>query len=486
MTRARICAFSAGLACALVALAGTARADTRVTLAPASGNPGTQVTLTGAGFARSEPVKVKAGLRILAKTRTNRQGRFKVAFKIFQRRRKPLRVLTITPSRRVANFFRSGVSAEEPESSEIAFGRDARLRWSPQRGAPQSFLGLRGSHFRPKTRIRVSFAGKRSTLGRTGSSGGFARRLTVPKVSIGSHPVRIRIGGARLRFRFEVTPDPLVAAVGDIACDPQEPAFNGGMGTADACHMRQTAQIVANASPDLLLVIGDAQYNSATLAEFRASYDPFWGQFKSITRSVPGNHEYGTRGAADYFSYFGSAAGDPQKGYYSFNVGAWHVIALNSNCTEPGINCAVGFAQEGWLRSDLQAHRNQCVLAFWHHEAFGSGQHGNHPTVRPFFSALYEMGADLVLVGHEHDYERFAPQTPDGALDTVNGIRQFVVGTGGHDLQALKKQLKPNSEVSQDQTYGVLMLRLHPTSYDWDFVPEAGKTFRDSGTQACH
>jgi hypothetical protein len=258
------------------------------------------------------------------------------------------------------------------------------------------------------------------------------------------------------------------------------------MGTADACHMRQTAQIVANASPDLLLVIGDAQYNSATLAEFRASYDPFWGQFKSITRPVPGNHEYGTRGAADYFSYFGSAAGDPQKGYYSFNVGAWHVIALNSNCTEPGINCAVGFAQEGWLRSDLQAHRNQCVLAFWHHEAFGSGQHGNHPTVRPFFSALYEMGADLVLVGHEHDYERFAPQTPDGALDTVNGIRQFVVGTGGHDLQALKKQLKPNSEVSQDQTYGVLMLRLHPTSYDWDFVPEAGKTFRDSGTQACH
>ena len=106
--------------------------------------------------------------------------------------------------------------------------------------------------------------------------------------------------------------------------------------------------------------------------------------------------------------------------------------------------------------------------------------------MRPFFSALYEMGADLVLVGHEHDYERFAPQTPDGALDTVNGIRQFVVGTGGHDLQALKKQLKPNSEVSQDHTYGVLMLRLHPTSYDWDFVPEAGKTFRDSGTQACH
>ena len=180
------------------------------------------------------------------------------------------------------------------------------------------------------------------------------------------------------------------------------------------------------------------------------------------------------------------AAGDPQKGYYSFNIGAWHVIALNSNCSEPGINCAVGFAQEGWLRADLDAHRNRCMLAFWHHPLFSSGQHGNHPTVRPFFNALYERGADLVLVGHDHDYERFAPQTPDGALDTVNGIRQFVVGTGGRDLQALRRQRKPNSEARQDDTYGVLMLRLHATSYDWEFVPEAGRTFRDSGSQACH
>jgi hypothetical protein len=162
------------------------------------------------------------------------------------------------------------------------------------------------------------------------------------------------------------------------------------------------------------------------------------------------------------------------------------VIGLNSNCSEPGINCAVGFAQEGWLRADLNAHRNRCVLAFWHHPLFGSGQHGNHPTVRPFFNALYERGADLVLVGHEHDYERFAPQTPDGALDTVNGIRQFVVGTGGRDLQTFKRQVKPNSEVRNQDTYGVLMLRLHATSYDWEFVPEAGKTFRDSGSQACH
>jgi calcineurin-like phosphoesterase family protein len=486
MTRARICALLVAIACIPATLAGTAQADTRVRLTPASGVAGTAVTLVGAGFGRSDPVKIKAGHRILAKTRTNRQGRFKARFKIFERHRKPLRVLTISRSRRVANFFRSGVPATEPASSEIAFGRTARLRWSPQSGAPQSPIGFRGSHFRPRQRIRVTFAGKRFTLGRTGRTGGFARRLTVPNVSMGSHPVRIRIGGTQLRFSFEVTRDPLVAAVGDIACDPQDPAFNGGIGTVDACHMRQTAQIVANASPDLLLVIGDAQYNSATLAEFRASYEPSWGQFKDITRPVPGNHEYGSRNAADYFSYFGAAAGDPQKGYYSFNIGAWHVIALNSNCTEPGVNCAVGFAQEGWLRADLQAHRNRCVLAFWHHEAFGSGQHGNHPTVRPFFNALYEMGADLVLVGHEHDYERFAPQTPDGGLDTVRGIRQFLVGTGGRDLQALRKQLKPNSEASQDTTYGVLMLRLHPTSYDWEFTPEAGKTFRDTGSQACH
>jgi calcineurin-like phosphoesterase family protein len=455
-------------------------------MTPASGGAGTVVTMRGRGFGASDPVKVKTGFRILARTRTNRRGSFKAHFTIVERRRKPIRILTISGSRRVANFFRTAALPSEPEASEIAFGGQTRFRWSPAKGAPQSHVGLRGSRFRPRRRIQVTFGGTRLALGRTGRTGGFERRLTVPRLREGVYAVKVRIGRTRIGFSFEVTSDPLVAVAADIACDPQDPSFNGGLGTADACHMRQTANLITNAAPDLVLAAGDVQYNSATLAEFRASYDSTWGAFKDITRPVSGNHEYGTKDAADYFKYFGVVAGDPRKGYYSFDIGAWHVIGLNSNCSEPGINCAVGFAQEGWLRADLDAHRNRCTLAFWHHPMFSSGQHGNHPTVRPFFNALYERGADLVLVAHDHDYERFAPQTPDGALDTVNGIRQFVVGTGGRDLQSLRRQAKPNSELGQSDTYGVLMLKLHAASYDWQFVPEAGKTFRDSGTQTCH
>jgi hypothetical protein len=465
---------------------GVARADTRVTIRPASGGLGTEVSMKGQGFGGSDPVKIKAGMRILAKTRTNRRGSFKATFKVFQRRRLPLRIVTISASHRVANFFRTGASATEPEASEIAFGRRTRLRWAPSSGAAHSELGLRGSRFDGKQRIKVNFGGVGFSLGRTSRAGAFSKRLTIPALSVGSYRVRLQIGRTRIGFSFHVRDDPLVAAAGDIACDPQEPAFNGGMGTATACHMRQTADLVARAAPDAVLAIGDEQYNSATLAEFRGSYEPTWGRFLDITRPVPGNHEYGASGAADYFRFFGAAAGDPQKGYYSFDIGAWHVIGLNSNCSEPGINCGVGFAQMGWLQADLAAYRNKCVLAFWHHPMFSSGQHGNHPTVRDFFNALYDRGADLVLVGHDHDYERFAPQSPEGTFNPANGIREFVVGTGGRDLQSLKAQRRPNSEIGQDDTYGILLLRLHPTSYEWQFVPEAGRSFRDSGSQSCH
>jgi calcineurin-like phosphoesterase family protein len=486
MTRTRLCLLLAALATGPMVLADVAQADTKVTMQPASGSVGTQVSLRGQGFGRNDPVKVKAGFKILAKTRTNRRGSFKTRFTIFERRRTPLRIVTISRSRRVSNYFRTGTAVTEPEASEIALGRRTRLRWAPSTGAAQSVFGLRGSRFPAKKPIKVNFGGVGFNLGRTGRGGGFNRRLTVPPISVGSHDVIVKIGRKRLGLIFNVTADPLVAAAGDIACDPQETAFNGGNGTADKCHMKQTSDLILNAKPDTVLAVGDTQYNSATLAEFRASYEPTWGRFKNITRPVVGNHEYGTSAAADYFSYFGAAAGEPQKGYYSFNIGAWHVIALNSNCSEPGINCAVGFAQEGWLRADLDAHRNRCVLAFWHHPMFSSGQHGNFPTMREFYNALYEKGADLVLVGHDHDYERFAPQAPTGVLDPIRGIREFVVGTGGRDLLSLRKQRKPNSEVGQDNTYGVLMLRLHPTSYDWQFVPEAGRSFHDSGSQACH
>jgi acid phosphatase type 7 len=233
-----------------------------------------------------------------------------------------------------------------------------------------------------------------------------------------------------------------------------------------------------------VFTLGDNQYDSGTLDEFQQVYNPTWGRLIHRTFPVPGNHEYGTPGASGYFSYFGARAGDPLKGYYSFDVGAWHVVALNSECSSVG-GCQPGSAQETWLRADLAAHPAACTLAYWHKPRFSSG--GLHPSnaaFQPLWQALYDAQADVVLSGHAHDYERFAPQAPNGAPDDVRGIRQFVVGTGGRNLQVLGT-LQPNSEVRQNTSFGVLKLVLHPTSYDWQFLPTAGGTFTDSGSRAC-
>jgi hypothetical protein len=199
---------------------------------------------------------------------------------------------------------------------------------------------------------------------------------------------------------------------------------------------------------------------------------------------VPGNHEYNTANASGYFSYFGNRTSPP--GYYSFDIGSWHLVALNSNCSAVG-GCGTGSPQAQWLRADLAAHPNACTLAYWHHPLFNSGaEHGGTDTTyTAFWQALYDANADVVLVGHEHVYERFAPQTPSGALDQARGIRQFTVGTGGKSLYRFGGILA-NSQVRSDDTFGVLKIALNPTSYDWQFVPEAGKTFTDNGSTSCH
>ncbi|HEU5321805.1 MAG TPA: metallophosphoesterase, partial [Methylomirabilota bacterium] len=209
------------------------------------------------------------------------------------------------------------------------------------------------------------------------------------------------------------------------------------------------------------------------------------GRHKGRTRPAVGNHEYGTPGAAGYFDYFGAAAGGPGKGWYGYDLGAWHVIALNSNCAQAG-GCHAGSEQERWLRADLAAHPAECTLAYMHHPRFSSGnQHGGSPGVEPLWRALHDHGAEMVLAGHDHDYERFAPQTPGGALDPKRGVRQFVVGTGGRSLRKFGPP-KPNSEARDNTALGVLHLRLRDGSYDWRFVAEPGKSFTDSGSDRCH
>lgn len=280
-----------------------------------------------------------------------------------------------------------------------------------------------------------------------------------------------------------VTPSVTVVAAGDIACSPGSPYFNGGQGTADLCRQRYTAELIGQLGADAVLTLGDNQYEDATFDRFMGSYDLSWGLYKSLTYPAPGNHEYRVLGAADYFRYFGARAGDPSRGYYSFDLGGWHLIALNSNCAAVG-GCGAGSPQERWLRADLAANPSRCTLAYWHHPLFSSGKHGDNPDTTAFWEALYEAGAELVLAGHDHNYERFAPQTAAGVADPERGIRQFVVGTGGKNHYAVPTS-QPRSEVANGDTHGVLELKLGSAGYDWRFVPEAGGTFSDLGSGSC-
>ena len=270
------------------------------------------------------------------------------------------------------------------------------------------------------------------------------------------------------------TGDPVVVAAGDIADCRTE---------GDEA----TARLVGRIDGTTVLPLGDQAYPEGTAQDYQECYEPSWGRFKERTRPVPGNHEYDTPGAEGYFDYFGKAAGDPAKGYYSFNLGdEWHLVALNSNCGEID-GCGYASEQLRWLEADLAANKDKsCTLAYMHHPRFSSGvKHGGTPWIEPLWEALYEGGAEVVLSGHEHNYERFAPQNRGGREDAELGIRQFVVGTGGRGHHPILDPIA-NSEVQNDETHGVLKLTLRPEGYEWRFVPVEGESFSDSGSASCH
>lgn len=237
--------------------------------------------------------------------------------------------------------------------------------------------------------------------------------------------------------------------------------------------------------PGTVVALGDEAYDSGTYPQFKHCYGPTWGRYKDRTRPAPGNHDYVTKKAAGYYRYFGARAGKNHRGYYSYNLGRWHIISLNSMCEDTG-GCGFRSPQIRWLRKDLASHHRRCTLAYWHHSVFSSGsEHGSDPRMKPALRALYRAHADVVLSGHDHDYERFAPQSPQGTLKPSRGIREFVVGTGGRSLNPFGRIL-PHSQARNSKAYGVLKLTLYPRSYHWRFVPVAGKSFTDSGTTRCH
>jgi hypothetical protein len=263
-----------------------------------------------------------------------------------------------------------------------------------------------------------------------------------------------------------------IVAAGDIA--------DCGDGTAAASMAARTSALVTPLDA-LVLTLGDTTYPVGAPTEFARCFHPTWGAFKDRIRPSIGNHEYLTPGAEGYFGYFGAQAGPERRGYYSFDIGGWHFISLNSN-----IDAAPGSPQYLWLAADIASSRStSCTIAYWHTPVFSSGQHGGDARMAKVFDALHAGGVDIVLSGHDHIYERFAPQNADGVADAARGIRAFVVGTGGAELYALATPL-PNSEWRDNTTHGILRLTLGKDSYSWQFMPVGGGAPRDAGRDDCH
>jgi acid phosphatase type 7 len=263
----------------------------------------------------------------------------------------------------------------------------------------------------------------------------------------------------------------VVLAAGDIAYCPSGAA---------ASNAAQTAAALRRVPGVPVLTLGDNAYAEGTPAEFAGCFDPTWGVEKTRLRPSPGNHDYLTPDAAGYFGYFGSAAGPPGRGYYSFDVGDWHIISLNSN-----IDASAGSAQELWLRADLAATSRRCKLAYWHHPVFTSSPRGDNPKMKDIWQALSDFRATIILTGHEHNYERFAKQTATGVADPAGGIRQFIVGTGGLGMTPMPVP-KPNSELRNPLNFGVLKLTLASGSYAWEFLPAVEGVIVDSGSASCN
>lgn len=292
-----------------------------------------------------------------------------------------------------------------------------------------------------------------------------------------------------LKYALCVLLASLVAALVVIPVSAQQAPTTTLVGAGDIadCGNRRdeaTANLVKRI-PGTVFTLGDNVYPDGTAGEFANCYNPSWGQFKARTRPTPGNHEYYSTGTRPYYNYFRARAGIPSRGYYSYDRGSWHIIALNSNCDKVG-GCSVNSPQGRWLRQDITNNPSRCTLAYFHHPLFAPGGKTESTAVRPFWRTLYDRGADVILSGHAHRYERFVPQTPTGTRDLSRGIREFIVGTGGKPPEGPINGTAPNSVVKNDKTPGVLKLNLGAGSYTWKFVNIPGTTFTDSGTGRCH
>jgi hypothetical protein len=394
---------------------------------------------------------------------------------------------------------RSGAAQDAPPA--LALSTDA--------AQPGDMVIARGDGFPARTTVDLVLmpGGTALAIAETRGNGGFRERFAVPVVAPGEYTVVATSGDqtAQAPLLIVGAPAPPLTATPELAATatlapaatatsvppsatatsapvsgPGEVFVGAGDIASSGSSDDRTAALL-DGIPGTVFTLGDNAYENGSASDYANYYAPTWGRHQARTRPVPGNHDYQIGGAAGYFGYFGATAGDPATGYYSYDLGSWHVVALNSN-----LGMAAGSAQEQWLRADLAAHPRGCTLAYWHHARFSSGAtHGSDPRSQGVWQALVEAGAEVVLTGHDHDYERFAPLDATGNRDDALGIREFVVGTGGRSHYSFGAVLLA-SEVRNADTYGVLKLTLRDGGYDWAFVPVAGGSFTDAGSGTCH
>jgi hypothetical protein len=426
---------------------------------PAAG--GTAVTLKGSGFVAGATVTIGSaatGVSVVSEAEI-----------------KATTAATAPGSNEVVVTDSRGTSTGGPSYTYLAAPKVTSISPTSGPAAGGTAVTLKGSGF---------VAGATVTIGNAATSvsvvSGAEIKAATASTTEGAYEVVVTDGGGTSTGGPMYTYlAPVLAAAGDIACPAGE--------KEDPCQQQATANLVSSQKPTSLAVLGDSQYNSGLLSEYNSAgaYNATWGPFNAIAHPAPGNHEYAMSStAAGYFSYFGSSAGN---GNYSYELGSWHIISLNSNCSNSGCTDSLAgttsSATVSWLQSDLAAHPNQCTLAYWHHPRFTSGFVGNSPGVGPFWEALYAAHADIVLNGHDHMYERFAQQDPSQHA-TTEGIREFVAGAGGESLFDVTST-QPNMQAVDNKHFGVLFLTLRNGSYEWAFRTVEG-TVVDSGSASCH
>jgi hypothetical protein len=457
----------------LLLIAAAPAAAAPVALTPASGEAGAPTTLLARKLPPGSEVELRIGGGRVKELRADAHGKLATTQRIPTAGGRRVRVaLQNARGEHVVLHYRVGSrwSGESAASGADWRGRVMRVSADLQRGKLVVIAELRG--LTAGAALEATYAGRRVAEGAAGPTGHGTLRLVLPQEAAGRR-LEVRAGDAQLAADLPVPPATVVAT-GDIACRaPYE---------TDAQHCRhpETAWLTDQLDPDVIALAGDVQYESGSLDEFHGSFDLTWGRLDIPLRPVPGNHEYRTPGATGFYDYFAEQSGWRPPPWYAYDVGPWRLLALNSNCESGRADCV---EENEWLRANLVAEPHRCTLAYWHHPRYSSGFHGSDPRTTALWQTLDAADAELVISGHDHDYERFAPQDAQGQHDEI-GMRQFVVGTGGEEPSVIHDPRAPHSEYSQNREFGVLVLRLYADAYSWRFVGLSGRTL-DRGNGSC-